>query len=81
MFVYIASATMVSSFSACRSGSWMRMPSLTSAGSRAVPFSVTECTVLVIASMKVEAPGVPVKRTVVVEPKTSAPRVRSSSTS
>jgi hypothetical protein len=43
--------------------------------------SVTEWTVRVSASMKVEAPGVAVKRTVVELPKTSAPRVRSSSIS
>ena len=42
---------------------------------------VTDRTVRVIASMNVLAPGVAVKRTVVLEPKISAPRVRSSSTS
>ena len=58
----------------------MRMPSLTSAGSSSAPFKVTERTVLVIASMNVVAPGVPSNRTVVREPNTSGPRVRSSCT-
>ena len=59
----------------------MRMPSDTTAGSNTSPFSTTECTEFVIASIKVEAPGVfEVKRTLVVEPKYSAPWVRSIST-
>ena len=59
----------------------MRTPSLTSAGSSAFPFSTTDRTVRVIASMKDEAPAVAVNRTVVFDPKTSGPRVRSRSTS
>ncbi len=43
----------------------MRTPSLTSAGSSATPFSVTECTSAVIASMNVDAPSVAANRTVV----------------
>ena len=46
------------------------MPSATSAGSSTSPFSTTEWTACVIASMKVETPGVlEVKRTLVVDPK------------
>jgi hypothetical protein len=59
----------------------MRTPSFTTATSRGVPFRVIECTCSVIASMKVLAPGVAVKRTVVVLPNVAGPRVRSSSTS
>ena len=55
----------------------MRTPSLTAATSSAVPLSVTECTVLVIASMKVDDPGIAENVTVVVLPKISEPLVRS----
>ena len=81
VLVYMPSATTVSSFSAARSSSWMRTPSLTDAGSRLTPFRVTECTARVIASMKVEAPGVAVNLTVVVLPNVSGPVVRSRVTS
>ncbi len=56
----------------------MRTPSLTAATSSARPLSVIECTVFVIASMKVDDPGSAVKVTVVVLPNVSAPVVRSS---
>ncbi len=79
MFVYIASATTSSTLSAARSVSWMRTPSLTVAGSSAVPFSVTECTVFVIASMNVDAPGFAVNVTTVLLVKVSGPVVRSRS--
>jgi len=59
----------------------MRTPSATAAGSSSTPFSVTEWTVRVIASMNVEAPGVAEKRTVVVLRKVSGPVVRSRATS
>ena len=60
----------------------MRTPSLTSDGSSATPFSVTECTAAVIASMNVDDPGVDAaKRTVVVLANTSGPVVTSSTTS
>jgi hypothetical protein len=61
--------------------SWIRTPSLTTAGSSAAPFRVTEWTVRVRASMKVDAPDVPENRTTVVLRKTSLPVVRSSVTS
>ena len=75
------SASTTSSFSAANSGSWMRTPSLTTAGSSDWPFRVTECTVRVMASTKVEAPGVAVKRMVVVLRNVSGPVVRSRTTS
>ena len=59
----------------------MRTPSLTSAGSSATPFRVTECTGAVIASMKVDAPSVAENRTVVSLRNTSGPVVTSSTTS
>ena len=59
----------------------MRTPSLTSAGSSATPFSVTECTWAVIASMNVDAPSVAANRTVVSLRNTSGPVVTSSTTS
>jgi hypothetical protein len=81
VFVYAASATTTSTLSAASPSSWMRTPSLTVAGSSAVPFRVTECTVDVMASMKVAEPGVAVKVTVVVAPKVLSPVVRSRTTS
>ena len=79
--MYGASATTVSSLAAARSGSWIRTPSETAAGSRARPLSVTLWTVWVTASMKVEEPGTAVNFTVVVVPKTFPPLVRSRLTS
>ncbi len=77
----MASATTVSAFSCARSSRRIRTPSLTAVGSSSRPLRVTAWTVRVIASMNVDAPAVAVKRTVVVDPNTSAPRVRSSVTS
>gem|GEM_PF-6268771 len=72
---------MVSSFSASRPGSAMRESANTSAGASSRPFRVTLVTAAAITSMKVSAPGVPEKRTVVVAPNRSAPVVRSSAMS
>jgi hypothetical protein len=56
----------------------MRTPSLTAATSSSAPLSVTESTEREMWSMKVDAPSVAVKRTSVVDRKTSSPVVTSS---
>jgi len=55
----------------------MRAPSAAPASTDS-PLSVMACTFAVIASMKVDAPGVAVKTTVVVDRNVSGPVVRSS---
>ena len=69
-----------SSLRCARPGSWIRSPSLTSAGSRDVPLRVTDSTEAVMASMNELLPGVAVKSTVVCTRKVSGSPVSSSAT-
>ncbi len=81
MLVYSQSASMMSSLSAARSDSAIRESANAAAASIDRPLSVISRTLRAMRSMKVEAPGVAAKRTVVREPNTSGPVVRSRTTS
>src|SRR5690606_2387272 len=81
VFMYAQSATTTSSLLACRSGSCTREFPNTSTGSSDVPLRTTSWTTGAMRSMNVDAPGSASNSTRVLDPNTSLPRVRSSSTS
>jgi hypothetical protein len=82
VWLYWQSALTDSTFSASSPSSAIRESAKTAAGSRARPFRVISWTgPSVTRSAKVAVPGSAVKRMTLVEPKFSAPAVRSSSTS